>query len=140
MNLWTLHEILNNLKQSWRSYFVYFGSQRFWKTWLRKCLNSPASYHHSSLNMLEGPKHLWNLHESTFIKLCCISEGDWLRKPLLLVIFVIFPLFVRTLTAGDKYSLCNIWNLGDLIQMQLSKKSKNLLWNFFSISEMYIKF
>ena len=28
------------------------------------------------------------------------------------------------MTAGDKYSFGNIWNLEDLIQMQLSKKVK----------------
>ena len=85
--------------------------------------------------MLEGPKHLWNLHESTFIKLCCISEGDWLRKPLVLLIFEFLRLYVKTLTAGDKYSLCDIWNLQDLIQMQLSKKVKT----FFEIFSRFLK-
>ena len=45
-------------------------------------------------------------------------------KPLLLDIFELLRLFVKTLTAGDKYSLGNIWNMQDLIQMQLSKKVK----------------
>ena len=81
--------------------------------------------------MLEDPKHLQNLHQGTFIKLCCISHGDILRKPLLLVIFKLLPLFVKTLTAGDKYSLSNIWNLQDLIQIQLSKKVKTFS-EFFS--------
>ena len=43
-------------------------------------------------------------------------------KPLLLVIFKLLRLFVETLTAGDKHCLCNIWNLQDLIQTELSKK------------------
>ena len=34
------------------------------------------------------------------------------------------------MTAGDKYSLGNIWNLQDLIQMQLSKEVKTFCWVF----------
>ena len=40
------------------------------------------------------------------------------------MIFGPLRLFVKTLTAGDNYSLCNIWNLQDLSQMHLSKKVK----------------
>ena len=58
------------------------------------------------------------------MKLCCISEGDSLRKRLLLVIFELLRLLVITLTAGDNHSLCNIWNFQDLIQMQLSQEVK----------------
>ena len=47
------------------------------------------------------------------------------------MIFELFPLFVETLTWGGKYSLCNIYNLQELIQMQLSKKLKNFC-HFFS--------
>ena len=35
-------------------------------------------------------------------------------------------LFVKTLTANDKYSLCNIWNLQELSQIQLPKNIKTL--------------
>ena len=51
-------------------------------------------------------------------------------KPLLLVILELLRLFVKTLTAGDKYSLGNIWNMQGLIQMQLSKKVKTFSWIF----------
>ena len=80
--------------------------------------------------MLEGPKLLWNLHESTFSKLSGTSDGYWLGKRLLFVIFEVLWIFVKTLTAGDKYSLGNIWNLQDLIQMQLSKEVKTFCWVF----------
>ena len=119
-------EILSILKQSWPSCPVYFGDCRLWNAWLHKCLNSPVSYQNSTVNMLEGLKDLWNFHEST-IKLFCISEGNWPRKPLLLLIFGLLQLFVKILTADDKYSLCNIWNLQDFIQMQLSKKLKSFV-------------
>ena len=45
-------------------------------------------------------------------------------KPLLLVIFELLRLLVKTMTAVDKYSLGNILKFVDLIQMQLSKKVK----------------
>ena len=40
--------------------------------------------------------------------------------------------FLKTLTAENKYSFCNIWNLEELYQMQLSKKL-NRLCKFFSL-------
>ena len=80
--------------------------------------------HHSTVNMFEGPKRLWNLHDSTFIQLCCIYQRDWLRAPLFLVIFELLQILVNTLTPDDKYSLCNIWSLHGLIQMQLYNKIK----------------
>ena len=52
-------------------------------------------------------------------------------KTSLLMIFELLQLFVKTLTADDKCSLCNISNLQELIQMQLSKKLKTFC-QFFS--------
>ena len=43
-------------------------------------------------------------------------------KNSLLLIFELLRLFAKTLTADGTYSLCNIWNLQELYQMQLSKK------------------
>ena len=123
-NFWSLHQNLKILKQRCTSYPVYFGSYILRKAWLPKCVNSPVSERHSRANLLEGLKDLWNLHESTFIKLSWISEGDWIRKSLLLVIFELLRLFVKTLTGDDSYSVSHIWKLQDLIQMQLSKKVK----------------
>ena len=42
----------------------------------------------------------------------------------MLLVFELLQFFVKTLTADDNYSLCNIWNLEELYQMQLSKKQK----------------
>ena len=44
------------------------------------------------------------------------------------------------LTADHKYSLCNRENIQQPIQMQLSKKEKNFLSIFCSISEVKIEF
>ena len=54
----------------------------------------------------------------------------------LLVIYQSLRLFVNTLTVDDKYFLCNGENLLEVIQMQLSKKQKNVFW----ISNAFVKF
>ena len=36
------------------------------KTWLDKCLKSPVSEDPFKGNMVNGPKHLFNLHDRTF--------------------------------------------------------------------------
>ena len=51
----------------------------------------------------------------------------------LLVIWEILGLFVNTLTADGKYSLCNRENLPQPIQMQLSKKQR-------TFSELFASF
>ena len=43
---------------------------------------------------------------------------------------VFLGLFVNTLTADDKYSICNTLNLQQPIQMQLSKKFQQCLGHF----------
>ena len=37
------------------------------ETWLDKCLKSPLSEHRSSSNMVNGPKHCWNINDRSFI-------------------------------------------------------------------------
>ena len=52
---------------------MYFWSYGFWKTWLDKCLKSPASEDPSTSNMVNRPKHCWNIIDSTatiFINHC----------------------------------------------------------------------
>ena len=43
------------------------------KTWIDKCLKSPPSEDPSTSNMVNVPKHCWNLHHSTLI----IFIGHW---------------------------------------------------------------
>ena len=50
------------------------------KTWVDHSLKSAVSEHPSTVNMLKGPKHLWNLHESTVIIFFDHSEGKWFQK------------------------------------------------------------
>ena len=49
----------------------------------------------------------------------------------LLLIFELLRVFIKTLTAAHKYSLCYIWNLQVPYQMQLSKKLKTFSRFFF---------
>ena len=101
------------MKQGQPSYSVYFGSYRLWKAWLCKGLYSTGSSHHSTVNMFEDPTHLWNLHENTFIKLCCIIEGEWLRRPFLLVIFEHLGIFVKHWLpmTGILFVIFGIWRI-----------------------------
>ena len=68
-------------------------------------------------------QHLYHIYWSLWRQL------SW--KKFLLVICKILGLFVNTLTADDKYSLLNMDNLVQPIQMQLPKKQKTFS-EFFS--------
>ena len=52
-----------------------FPKLRLQNTQLDNCLKSPLSEHRSTVNMLKGRKHCWNLHDSTFTIFPHISEG-----------------------------------------------------------------
>ena len=101
--------------------FQNFGLSR---AWLDNCRKSPASEDPSTSNMVNEPKHCWNLNDSTFIIFIDKCEGNWVGKKSLLLICKILRLFVNTLSAVAKYSLPNRDNLTQAIQMQLSQKEK----------------
>ena len=77
-------ESSSNLKncetKSWSSYLLYYGIYRLWKTWLDHSLKNNVSEHPLTVNMLNSTKHLYNLHESTFIIFFHHSERTWLEK------------------------------------------------------------
>ena len=50
------------------------------KTWLDKCLKSPASEAPSKSSMVNRPKNCWNLHHSTFIIFIDHCKGNWFRE------------------------------------------------------------
>ena len=50
------------------------------KTWLNHSLESAVWEPPSTVSVLMGDKHLWNLDESTFIIFFDHSEGKWLEK------------------------------------------------------------
>ena len=50
------------------------------KIWLDKCLKSPVSEDPSTNNMVNAPKHVLNLHHSTFIIFIVQYQGNCSRK------------------------------------------------------------
>ena len=46
---------------------MYFWTYGLWNTRLDQCLKSPVSEDPSTNNTVNGPKHIWNLNDSTFI-------------------------------------------------------------------------
>ena len=87
-----------------------------------KWIKSLVSEHVWAVNMLKDLKHWWSLQDDTTTTL---------------TIFI-FGLFINRLTT--KHSFRNSENLPPRIQMQISRKQKNIFWIFCSISEIYISF
>ena len=120
---------------------MYFRKYWLQKTWLDKCLKSPVSEDFSTSNMVNGPKHCWNLHHSIFIFLLISVKKPELKKSLL-VICKILGLFLNTLAAYDKYSLLNRNNFTQSIEMKLSKKQKIFPYfflNFWQLNQILNK-
>ena len=54
---------------------MYFQNYGFRKRWLDKCVKSPVSEDPSTSNMVNEPKHCYNLDDSTFtILLITVKE------------------------------------------------------------------
>ena len=66
-----------------------------------------------------------------FYKTCLLLWSKLTWETSLLLIFELLRVFIETLTADHRYSLCYIWNLQVLHQMQLSKKLKTFPEFFF---------
>ena len=57
-----------------------FPKLRTLKTWLDKCLKNPILEDPSKSNMVNVPKHCWNLHHITFIIFIDHCLGNWFGK------------------------------------------------------------
>ena len=99
---------------------MYFRNYRLSKIWLGHSLKSVVSEHPSTVNMLKISKHLWNLHESTFIMFFPSFLGELIWKISPIFKFQITGVFVNTLTADYKYPISDCENLALPIDMQLS--------------------
>ena len=64
--------------------------------------------------MLKDNKHLFNLHESTFINFFLSLWDKMAWKTCLLLIFEHLRFFAKAMTRDDKHFLCNTWNLQEL--------------------------
>ena len=81
-HLWNLYQILSILKKELIMIANVFPKLRTLKTWLAHSLERAVWEHPLAVNMLKGPKHLWNLHESTFVIFLYHSDGTWFGKHL----------------------------------------------------------
>ena len=59
---------------------MYFRIYRIWKKCLGKSLKGPASEDPLTSNMVNGPKHCWNLNNSTFTVFIAHGESNSVRK------------------------------------------------------------
>ena len=69
-------------KKRWLSWLQHFRNYGLRKTCLHQCQKSPVSRDLSESNMVNAPKHCWNLHGSTFTIFIDHCEGNWLAKSL----------------------------------------------------------
>ena len=66
-HLGNIRQILNLFEKKMIVIANVFARLQTVKTWVDHSLKSVVSEHPWAVNTLKGPKHLWNLHESTFI-------------------------------------------------------------------------
>ena len=102
-----------------------------WETSLEKYLKILKSEHRSTVNILKGPKHSWNLHGTPFIIISHPSVGNTVGK-CLLVTSEILALFFNILIGHHKCSLCSRESLQQSIQMHLYKK-QTIFSEFFAL-------
>ena len=112
---------------------MYFQKYGVRSTWLEKYLKSLVSEENSTKNIVNQPKHWWNLHRNSFTLIKNYCTENWVEKKSLLLICKILGLPVNTLTTDDKYSLINRDNLTEPIQNQLSKKQKTFCQFLFAV-------
>ena len=67
-------------KKKWSLYLMYFRNYRLSKIWLNHSLESDISEPPSTFDMLMGDRHVWKLHESSFIIFFDHSEGKKFAK------------------------------------------------------------
>ena len=59
---------------------MYWRNYGLWSALLDKCLKSPVSEDPTIRYIVNGPKHCWNMHDSTFIIFTEQCERNWVGK------------------------------------------------------------
>ena len=77
---WNLDQNLNILKKIWPSKLIYFRSYGLQKTCSDKFQKIPVSEDPWTNNMINDPKHSWNLLNSIFIRFIDQCELNWVVK------------------------------------------------------------
>ena len=131
---------MNILKKKMTLTAFVFPKLQTPRTWLDNCLKSHVSEDPSTSNMVNVPKHCWNLHHrqiSIFID-HCQNQLSW--KKSLLLTCKILGLLVNTLATDEKYPVLNRENLTIPIQMQLSQKQKTFSEFFAAFLKFRVNF
>ena len=102
---------------------MYFRSFSLWKTALHKCLNGNVSWHPSTVNVLNGGKSLWNVHDRTFMTFFYQDEPNWVGRPLSYWYVNSYKSLFNIVCRSQVFSSLYFY-LQALYQMQLSKKLK----------------
>ena len=79
-HFWNLNQICNILKKRWASYLMFLKNFGLRQTFLDKFLKSPVSEHRSTVNMLNGRKHFWNLPHRSFIRFSHHADTNGVGK------------------------------------------------------------
>ena len=114
---------------------MYFRNERPSKSWLDHSLKSPVSEHRSTVNMLKGPKHFWNRHESTFIIIATALTRTDLGKAPLIQVWNHKSVCNHTWSADYKYPVLDCEYLAFPIEIQLYEKQKIFASFFIPIME-----
>ena len=83
LHFWNLFYILDILKKKKMTLTAFvFPKVHTLKRWLDNCLKSPLSEDPSTSNMVNVPRHCWNLHHSNFVTFIDLCQGNWVGKSL----------------------------------------------------------
>ena len=119
-----------NFKNNPASYLKYFWSFWLGETWLFKSIKCPVSEKSSAGNVLRSPKNCSSQQKSNFIWLFQQLWPTWVTKSYFLVKFEIWRRLPNTFNPNREYLRPNSARLGQPLQMQLSKNTKDILMHF----------
>ena len=82
VHFWNLFYILEIFQNKMTLTAFVFPKVHTLKRWLDNCLKSPLSEDPSTSNMVNVPRHCWNLHHSNFVTFIDLCQGNWVGKSL----------------------------------------------------------
>ena len=126
-------------KKRWPSELMYFWTDGLRKAWLDKCLKSPVSEDTLTNNMQTGqnPFEIWTTAPLPWLwflwKQIALKKSLW-------DICKMLGLFVKPLSANNRHSLLNRWDLLQHFKMHLSQKRKIFSESFFAFFKSRFNF
>ena len=127
-------------KKRWAFEAICLWNSRLQTARLLKCLKIPMSERLWRVNMLNGPKHCWNLHGSIFLRFLITLKKNQLEKIFLSSMWNLDTVCYYIDSWWQVLSLSISECLKQPIQMQLSRNQKIFSEFFFCICGIYKKF